>query len=501
METNKSVLEMTSSEAEAFFLKNESYCNIPLPPYFSFSNLLQQLSNLIKKNEMNLNSFFKIENAKNCDEVNYTIYGNKDGKLSYRPLELIHPLIYVSLVKNITEEVNWGKLKSRFKENFQKKSKIKCLSIPVESQTGNKDQAEQILNWWNGIEQASIDLYLEYHYMYDTDIADCYGSIYTHSIAWAIETKEVAKTNRKDKKLLGNSIDIHIQSMRNGQTNGIPQGSILMDFIAEIVLGYIDELLTEELKNKGIDDYKILRYRDDYKIFVNNTNDGLNILKTLSQILIPFGLKLNTSKTRENKDIIIHSIKKDKLEWLKLIGNQDSLKTKQKQLLLIYQHSIENPNSGSLVTALSSFNKDLKDEKSAQIISISVSIMLNNPKTVPVCSSIISKVLKSFDESEKKDILEKVYIKIKNMANSDIAQIWLQRIIKSKIADYKFDEKLCKLVRKDDSIKLWNSEWITGNNDFKRCIERDSIFDQDKFDKLDETIESNEYEIFYKGYI
>lgn len=501
METNKSVLEMTSSEAETFFLKNESYCNIPLPPYFSFSNLLQQLSNLINKNGGNLNSFFKIEEAKKYDEVNYTIYGNKDGKLSYRPLELIHPLIYVSLVKEITKEANWNKLKNRFKRNFQKESKIKCLSMPVESQTANKDQAEQILNWWNGIEQASIDLSLEYHYMYDTDIADCYGSIYTHSIAWAVETKQIAKIKRNDKKLLGNSIDIHIQSMRNGQTNGIPQGSILMDFIAEIVLGYIDELLTEELKSKGIEDYKILRYRDDYRIFVDNANDGLNILKTLSQILIPFGLKLNTSKTKENKDIIIHSIKKDKLEWLKLIGSQDSLKTKQKQLLLIYQHSIENPNSGSLVTALSSFNKDLKDEKSTQIISVSVNIMLNNPKTIPICSSIISKVLKSFNESEKKDILEKIYKKVKDMANSDIAQIWLQRIVKSKIADYKFDEKLCRLARKDDSIKLWNSEWIKGNNDFKKLIEKNIIFDQDEFDKMDEIMESSEYEIFYKEYI
>jgi hypothetical protein len=32
--------------------------------------------------------------------------------------------------------------------------------------------------------------------------------------------------------------------MNNGQTNGIPQGSVLMDFIAEMVLGYIDECLS-----------------------------------------------------------------------------------------------------------------------------------------------------------------------------------------------------------------------------------------------------------------
>ena len=35
--------------------------------------------------------------------------------------------------------------------------------------------------------------------------------------------------------------------MNYGQTNGIPEGSILTDFIAEIVLGYIDLQLSEKL--------------------------------------------------------------------------------------------------------------------------------------------------------------------------------------------------------------------------------------------------------------
>ena len=62
--------------------------------------------------------------------------------------------------------------------------------------------------------------------------------------------------------------------MQCGQTNGIPQGSVLMDFIAEILLGYIDEILTEQLNTAHIVNYKILRYRDDYRIFVNNPDEG-----------------------------------------------------------------------------------------------------------------------------------------------------------------------------------------------------------------------------------
>ena len=79
-----------------------------------------------------------------------------------------------------------------------------------------------------------------------TDITDCYGSIYTHSIPWALHTKEKAKKEKATKKLIGNIIDFLLQKMSYDQTNGIPQGSVLMDFIGEIVLGYADLELTKK---------------------------------------------------------------------------------------------------------------------------------------------------------------------------------------------------------------------------------------------------------------
>ncbi|HHP7830188.1 TPA: RNA-directed DNA polymerase, partial [Legionella pneumophila] len=94
-----------------------------------------------------------------------------------------------------------------------------------------------------------MELALDFQYIIKTDITDCYSSIYTHSIAWAIHGKNFAKQNQKDKTLLGNKIDNLLQDMHHGQTNGVPQGSALMDFIAEIVLGYSDELLAEKLNS------------------------------------------------------------------------------------------------------------------------------------------------------------------------------------------------------------------------------------------------------------
>ena len=101
--------------------------------------------------------------------------------------------------------------------------------------------------------------------------------------------------------------------MRYGQTNGIPQGSVLMDFIAQMVLEYIDKLLEEKISKK-VKEYTILRYRDDYRIFVNNYKDGELILKNLTEILIDFSFKLNSSKT--NFAIIMEVDGEEKLYFM-----------------------------------------------------------------------------------------------------------------------------------------------------------------------------------------
>ena len=64
-----------------------------------------------------------------------------------------------------------------------------------------------------------------------------------------------------------------------------------------------------ELKNKGIQNIKILRYRDDYKILLKNHSDGENI-KTSIKIMMSFGLKLNSKVKLSSQDIVTQSIEK-----------------------------------------------------------------------------------------------------------------------------------------------------------------------------------------------
>lgn len=481
---------MSYGEAKKFFLKDKSYCNIDLPQYFSFAGLLEDIDKEMDKVNR-ISDCYKKKKLIECEGVNHMLFANKDGKLSWRPLQIIHPFLYVLLVREITEESNWKKILNRF-QSFRGNDKIQCFSIPVEADDKRSDKAAQILQWWENIEQESINLSLDYKYSYDTDIADCYGSIYTHSIAWAVETRSIAK-GQKQADLLGNKIDEHIRNMQRGQTNGIPQGSVLMDFIAEMVLGYIDEELSERIKKNKIVDYKVLRYRDDYKVFVKNSNDGEMILRLLSEVIMPYGLKLNSSKTRENRNIISSAVKPDKLSWFQL--NQSNL-TLQKQFLLIHQHSLEYPNSGSVVRALTELNKGISDkEMSIQIISITVDIMLHNPKAIPVCCSIISKVLKGFDDDTMRSISGKIYQCLMDTSNSGFAQIWMQRMLERRRSDFQFEETLCKIVRGDNNIDMWDSTWISGSV-FKSIIDSKRIFDNNLFTGMDDVIKDKEVSLF-----
>lgn len=493
---HSSILELTKEDAKEFFMKSESYSNLDLPPYFVFDKLLEEVFDIMNGKEF---SSFQLKRPNESENVNYILFNNKDGKYAWRPIQLIHPAIYVSLVNSITE--HWDTIKSRFKK-FSKNKKIKCLSIPIKSSSDEKDKAEQISKWFQNIEQKSIELALDFEYIFHTDIENCYGSIYTHSIAWALHTKEEAKKRRKCKKLIGNIIDKHIQAMNYGQTNGIPQGSVLMDFIAEMILGYADLELSKKIEDAKIEDYFILRYRDDFRIFVNNPQDGERILKLITEVMIDLGMKLNSQKTVSSNDVIRSSIKVDKLHWLE---KPQTAKTLQKYLLIIHHHSHKFPNSSSLNRSLSDFykkrlekTKKIKESK-MPMISIVVDIALQNPKVYPVASAILSKLISFLDDGKtKKEVCKKIEEKFQKIPNTEYMQIWLQRISLFFNKNTTLDTPLYKLVLKE-KVKVWNNDWIKCYK-LKICLENPEIIDHELKDKLSPVIPSSEIELFIDKY-
>ena len=527
----KTILDLEHEKAREFLLREESYNSVKFPPYIKFDSLIEKISA-----ELNNNSQIYKKNAGNkniypssYENVNYKLFTNKDGQYAWRLFQLIHPVLYVDLVHKITEKDNWSDIKSAF-DRFN--TNIVCASMPIvpPKESGTK---EQILEWSKQVEQKSIELGLEYDYIFHTDIVDCYGAIYTHSIPWAIHTRKVAKKERND-KCIGNAIDTALKGMNYGQTNGIPQGSVLMDFIAEMVLGYIDKYLSNCLDESM--EYHIIRYRDDYRIFTHSKKDGDTIIRELSKILSELGMRLNGEKTFSSNDIVNSSIKKDKLH--QIINNHQQQNDLKKQLLVIKNLANRYPNSGSLTKALNEFNNNLRNtlaikdknllcirrdatkeikkyfqlkKRLLELVSILTSIALKNPKIYPIFASILSTIICSLNNDKKEKIVKLVVEKFKNKSNSEDLFLWLQRIAIVANIEIKCKEKLFELVRVEHSDGdiisrlskpvtyehlIWNSEdWL--HDDFYEIIKDNSIIDTGEIDNLSCVVENKEVNNFF----
>lgn len=74
------------------------------------------------------------------------------------------------------------------------------------------------------------------HFLLRADVSNFYDSVYTHTIPWAIHTREWAKkpTNRYDMNALGNILDKRAQRGQSDQTIGIPVGPDSSFVMAEV---------------------------------------------------------------------------------------------------------------------------------------------------------------------------------------------------------------------------------------------------------------------------
>jgi len=257
-----------------------------------------------------------------------------------------------------------------------------------------------------------------------------------------------------------------------------------MDFIAEIVLGYVDELLTKKINELCISDYKILRYRDDYRIFTNNPFEADQLTKALSEILSDLGLKLNAGKTDASDNVIKSSLKPDKRYW---IANRRIAENKQKWLIQLFLLSEQFPNSGTLDTQMRDFlevlKKNKKDDSNLEsLISLVTEIAYRNPRVVPTSIMILSLLLKQIkNKDEKKRILKRIHSKFQQIPNSTFLKIWLQRLTIKIDSSINFDEPICKLLS-DKEIQLWNIDWL--NDKIKNKIKKTPIIMQSKVKTL-----------------
>ena len=127
-------------------------------------------------------------------------------------------------------------------------------------------------------------------YILNTDLSNFFYSIYTHTIPWVMIGKKEAK--KRVKKEFSNKLDSLIQNSQDGETKGVPTGSILTRFIVEMYQLKIDQDLSKKLN------IHFHRYVDDYNFYFNKDIEKEKVLKEIYSIYSDVELQLNENKIK-----------------------------------------------------------------------------------------------------------------------------------------------------------------------------------------------------------
>ena len=551
---------MNHEEAMDFFMKSDQYHGFELPEYFTFDGVLKYVRETVG-NAPYEECIQEGVSPNELPDVNLDILLNKDGRYAVRPIMLANPFLYYFLVREVCKKENWDVVKELF-DKFKVPHITSCAIpvVPREKEAFHK--ATTINNWWNSMEQRSIELSLEYRYMFVTDITNCYGSVNPQTFDWAFSLKGTS-LETEGESLIAKNIQRYLRAFQQGRNIGIPQGSAIFDFVGEIVLGYSDLLLHEALqaKAKEYDEqgktfppYEIIRYRDDYRIFCSNKEELEDISYILQQVLEQLNFRMNSQKTKISDSIVTDSIKSDKLAYIynTPIFNKKGVDfdSFEKHLLYILMFSRQYPDSGSVRTMLSDIDKRIKDHlksldeknvtkaedwesvdlgdetkptKTKGIFSelktyhrskyipggsvralsaVCTQIALENVGCSHYALRIISRMIDSLkDMDEKRSIINLVYHKLCNQPNSSYNQLWLQNITYTqdkKQGTSPYTLRLCQLVAGKVIAPLWDNDWL--KTELTTNIPYDSVVDGETLKKVTPVITFRENRAYNESF-
>lgn len=159
------------------------------------------------------------------------------------------------------------------------------------------------------------ELLIGKEYLVKADISNCFPSIYTHAISWALVGKAHSKSHKEGNWF--NDIDLYTRNVKSQETHGILIGPHASNLISEIVLVVIDD----ELIKKG---YQFIRNIDDYTCFVETNEKAEKFLIDLANSLKNFNLSINHKKTEILK-LPLASVE----NWVRKLSNYNVLPDKE----------------------------------------------------------------------------------------------------------------------------------------------------------------------------
>lgn len=134
------------------------------------------------------------------------------------------------------------------------------------------------------------------------DVSKCFDSLYTHTISWVTNGVHASKNEDAAKNTFGGKFDHCMQYLNHAETSGIIIGPEFSRIFAEVILQEVDVRIERDLAEKDKiagRDYEIMRYVDDYFVFLANAKDSSLFEEVLGSNLAEFKLHLNDHKQHE----------------------------------------------------------------------------------------------------------------------------------------------------------------------------------------------------------
>lgn len=249
------------------------------------SNLNEQLKSPYIEKRTNDGGGISDKKIYHCGYIEYSTIRNTNVA---RVMGIPHPKTYIKQCKTITD--NWDKINKIQGELNNKTSFCHVRDY------GNNSPAFK-MNYSNGEKHLSRKLELEYSmkakYRVNADIANCFASIYTHSIPWGLVGKETSKQNTTN-SLWYNQIDQDTRNIQDQQTVGLLIGPHSSNILSEVILRKVDKNLSAKYSS-------FVRFIDDYKYYAHSFDDAKSFISDLSKELKKFELRLNDKKTKIEK--------------------------------------------------------------------------------------------------------------------------------------------------------------------------------------------------------
>ena len=259
-----------------------------------------------------------------------------------------------------------------------------------------------------------IELESKFPNMWFLDVANCFDTIYTHTISWATKGKEYIKDGHIQwSNQFCQKLDTIMQRSNNNETNGIPIGSEFSRIFAEILFQCVDKNIEIHLSSnfnlKMGTDYRVLRYVDDYVVFGVSSEICNVVSKSISDCLSEYNLFINKGKTFKclrpfstDKSNIISRLLRCLNQFEESLFDKDELKKRKYKPEKIYKkHNFKNKFINEIRAVASKSKKDGYSEVSSYLISFFSKRIQSIIKDYAIYSTDIEKydlrVIESFE--------------------------------------------------------------------------------------------------------